>query len=645
MICAHACVRTNRERIRRVKQRPASDPRNRIKDAQREAARFRTRAIAGFLLIGFCLALLGARFAYLQIARHDEFSTRSDQNRISVHRVAPTRGLIYDRNGVLLADNVASFRLEVVPEKVKDLAQTLADLGAVVALSDDDIEHFESLRRSKHTFESIPLRFKLSEDEIARFSTERWRFAGVDIVPYLTRSYPHGEEFAHLIGYVGRIDVEDAERLDAARYTGTTHIGKTGIERYYEDQLHGEPGYELVEVNVDKRPLGVLEQGLASIPGKNLYLSIDSRLQAVAEQAFGGRTGAAVAIDPRNGEVLAMVSVPSFDPNLFVNGIGKVDYATLLNSPDKPLLNRAIAAGYTPGSTVKPYLALGGLELGLRRPEDTVNSTGEFFIPGQSRGYRDDKRGGHGRVDLVQAIAQSVNTYFYSLALDMGIDRFSGWMGKFGFGKVTGIDLIGESAGVLPSRDWKRGRFNQAFYPGETVIAGIGQGYWVITPIQLAQAVSILAERGVRHVPHLLQSIQDGLNAQPKPVALAPADSSIIHNAANWIPVQQGMLAVVNGGGTAKGFGEGFPYLIAGKTGTAERFSRSGEEWENIMDVAVERHEVLFEAFTPADDARIAVIVALEAGHTGATDAAPIARKILDAWLKDDDVHLVGGTP
>jgi penicillin-binding protein 2 len=645
MICVRACVRTSRERIRRVKQRPASDPRIRIKDAQREAARFRTRAIAGFLLIGLCLVLLGARFAYLQIARHDEFSTRSDQNRISVHRVAPTRGLIYDRNGVLLADNVASFRLEVVPEKVKDLAQTLTDLGAVVALSDDDIEHFESLRRSKHTFESIPLRFKLSEDEIARFSTERWRFAGVDIVPYLTRSYPHGEEFAHLIGYVGRIDVEDAERLDAARYTGTTHIGKTGIERYYEDQLHGEPGYELVEVNVDKRPLGVLEQGLASIPGKNLYLSIDSRLQGVAEQAFGGRTGAAVAIDPRNGEVLAMVSVPSFDPNLFVNGIGKVDYATLLNSPEKPLLNRAIAAGYTPGSTVKPYLALGGLELGLRRPEDTVNSTGEFFIPGQSRGYRDDKRGGHGRVDLVQAIAQSVNTYFYSLALDMGIDRFSAWMGKFGFGKVTGIDLIGESAGVLPSRDWKRGRFNQAFYPGETVIAGIGQGYWVITPIQLAQAVSILAERGVRHAPHLLQSIQDGLNAQPKPVALAPADPSIIHNAANWIPVQQGMVAVVNGGGTAKGFGEGFPYLIAGKTGTAERFSRSGEEWENIMDVAVERHEVLFEAFAPADDARIAVIVALEAGHTGATDAAPIARKILDAWLKDDDVRLVGGTP
>ncbi len=626
-----------------VNRRPAKNPRERIKDAQREAARFRVRAIAGFLLIAACLCLLGGRFAYLQITRHDEFNARSDQNRISVHRVAPTRGLIYDRNGVLLAENVAAFRLEVVPEQVKDMPGTLAELGKVVALSDDDIEHFDALRKSKHTFESIPLRFKLSEDEIARFATERWRFRGIDVVPYLTRSYPQGEEFAHLVGYVGRIDVDDAEKLDAARYAGTTHIGKTGIERSYENELHGEPGYDLVEVNVDKRPLRVIER-VPSTPGKNLYLSIDARVQRITEDAFEGRAGSAVAIDPRNGEVLAMVSVPSFDPNLFVNGIGKVDYSTLLNAPDKPLLNRAIAAGYTPGSTVKPYLGLGGLELGLRRPEDTVLSVGEFFIPGQSRGYRDDKRGGHGRVDLVQAIAQSVNTYFYSLALDMGIDRFSGWMGKFGFGKPTGIDLIGESSGVLPSREWKRGRLNQSFYPGETVIAGIGQGYWVITPLQLAQAASILAARGVRHRPHLLRAIQDGLNSTPQLVQSAAADPSFIHKAANWDAVLAGMVAVVNGGGTAKGLGDGFPYVIAGKTGTAERFSRTDEAWQNIMTVATERHEVLFEAFAPADAARIAVIVALEAGRTGAHDAAPIARKLLDAWLKDDDdVHTAGG--
>jgi penicillin-binding protein 2 len=627
-----------------VTRRGDSDPRLRIRDAQHESARFRVRAIVGFFLIALCLGLLGARFAYLQITRHSEFSSRSDSNRISVRQVAPTRGLVYDRNGVLLADNVAAFRLEVVPEQVKNLASMLADLGAVVALSDDDIEHFDALRKARHTFESIPLRFKLSEDEIARFSTERWRFPGVDIVPYLTRAYPQGEEFAHLVGYVGRIDVADAEKVDAARYAGTTHIGKTGIERSYEDALHGEPGYDLVEVNVDRRQIGDPIERVPPTPGKNLYLSIDARMQRVAEEAFEGRAGAAIAIDPRNGEVLAMVSVPSFDPNLFVNGIGKVDYSTLLNAVDKPLLNRAIAAGYTPGSTVKPYLALGGLELGLRRPEDTVLSVGEFFIPGQARGYRDDKRGGHGRVDLVQAIAQSVNTYFYSLALDMGIDRFSGWMGKFGFGKPTGIDLIGESAGVLPSREWKMGRFNQAFYPGETVIAGIGQGYWVITPIQLAQAVSMLAARGVRHPPRLLRAIQDGLNTDPQVVAAAPEGQSIIHNATNWNPVLQGMIAVVNGGGTASGLGKEFPYVIAGKTGTAERYSRTDEEWTSISSSPIERHQVLFEAFTPAEDARIAVIVALEAGRSGAHDAAPIARKMLDAWLKDDDKVPAAGT-
>jgi len=620
-----------------MKREFTSDPRLRIKDARDEAARFSTRAIAGFALIALCLLALAARFAYLQVERHDEFSARSDQNRISLRSIAPTRGLIYDRNGVLLADNIAAFRLEVVPEQVKNLAAMLDALGQVVALSDDDLEHFEALRKSKHSFESIPLRFKLSEDEIARFSTERWRFPGVDVVPYLTRAYPRGEEFAHLIGYVSRIDAADAENLDAQSYAGTSHIGKTGIERYYEGKLHGTVGYEKVEVNVDKRPLRVLKDSITPKAGENVYLTIDARLQRVAANAFEGRAGAAVAIDPRSGEVLAMVSVPSFDPNLFVNGIGKVDYSTLLNAADKPLLNRAIAAGYTPGSTVKPYLALGGLELGLRRPEDTVLSVGEFFIPGQSRGYRDDKRGGHGRVDLVQAIAQSVNTYFYSLAFDMGIDRFSGWMGKFGFGKPTGIDLIGESAGVLPSRDWKLGRFNQAFYPGETVIAGIGQGYWVITPIQLAQALSTLAARCVRHPPHLLRAVQDGLNTAPQVVVAKAADPSFIHNATNWAPVEQGMVAVVNGGGTANGLGEGFPYVIAGKTGTAERYSRTDEAWQNIMSVAVERHQVLFEAFTPADDARIAVIVALEAGHTGAHDAAPIARKIFDAWLKDVD--------
>jgi penicillin-binding protein 2 len=613
-----------------------SNPRNRIRDVQREATGFRNRAIVGFLIITVCLGVLATRFAFLQVNRHDEFSSRSDQNRISIRSIPPTRGLIFDRNGVPLAENTAAFRLEVVPDNVKDMKKTLADLGEVIALSDDDVERFDALRRSKHSFDSIILRFKLSEDEIARFSTQRWRFPGVDVVPYLTRAYPLGEEFAHVVGYVGRIDINDAQTLDAARYDGTTHIGKTGIERKYENDLHGEPGFEEVEVNVNKKEIRKI-RSVAATPGKNIYLTLDARVQKAAEDAFEGRSGAAVAIDPRNGEVLAMVSVPSFDPNLFVNGIGRVDYASLLNAPERPLLNRIINANYTPGSTVKPYLGLGGLELGLRKPGDTVLSVGEFFIPGQSRGYRDDKRGGHGRVDLVQAIAQSVNTYFYSLAYDMRIGRFAEWMGKFGFGKPTGIDLIGESSGVLPSEQWKRARMNQPFYPGETVIAGIGQGYWVITPIQLAVADAMMAARGVRHAPHLLRAMQSGINTEPELVPLAPASPSIIRNPENWEPVLQGMIAVVNGGGTASGLGKEFPYIIAGKTGTAERYSRTDETWTNIMSVAVERHQVFFEAFTPADDARIAVVAALEAGRSGSHDAAPIVRKILDEWLKDDD--------
>jgi penicillin-binding protein 2 len=609
-----------------------------IKDAQREAERFRRRALAGFVLIALCLGGLAARFWHLQIDRHAEFAARSDNNRISVRSIPPTRGLIYDRNGVLLAENIAAFRLEVVPEQVKDMGTMLDALGHVIALSDDDIERFYALRRSKRAFDSIPLRLKLSEDEIARFSTQRWRFPGVDVVPYLTRAYPRGTDFAHVVGYVGRIDAADAANLDADAYAGTTQIGKTGIERKYEDALHGSPGYEQVEVNVDKRVIGKPISRVAPTPGKNLYLSIDARLQRVAFDALAGRPGAVAAIDPRNGEVLALASAPSFDPNLFVNGIGRADYAALMNNPDKPLLDRAIAGGFTPGSTVKPYLGLGGLELGLRKPQDTVLSTGEFFIPGQSRGYRDDVRGGQGLVNLRQAIARSVNTYFYSLALDMGIDRFSSWMANFGFGRPTGIDLPGEAAGVLPSREWKRAKLEQPFYPGETVIAGIGQGFWVITPIQLASALATLSDGGVRHVPHLLRAMQAGLNAPRVPVAQPQPAPSFVHNPANWDAVRQGMIDVVNDpSGTAHGLGEGFPYVIAGKTGTAERYSRTGEEWTSIATSAISRHEVLFEVFTPADAPRVAVVVALKEGRSGAYDAAPIARRILDEWLKDDD--------
>ncbi|MFO1506980.1 MAG: penicillin-binding protein 2 [Lysobacterales bacterium] len=603
-----------------------------VRDPHADAEHFRRRALVGFAIAAVALAGLAVRFWVLQVRLHDEFSARSYANRVLTRPLVPARGLIFDRNGVVLADNAAAFRLDVTPSQVPDMPAMLAALRTIVPLSDDDIARFNALRKGKRAFQPVPLRLSLSEEEIARFSIDRWRFPGVEVTPYLTRDYPLGKEFAHVVGYVGRIDEDDLASLDAGRYAGTTHVGKAGVERYYESRLHGEPGYVQVEVNADHRELRELDR-VPATPGENLYLTIDARIQKAAEDAFEGRAGAAVAVDPRTGEVLALVSVPSFDPNLFVNGISRADYKALLDDPDLPLLNRALQGHYAPGSTVKPFLALGGLELGIRKPGDTVLSVGEFHIPGQARAYRDDVRGGQGRVDMVQAIAQSVNTYFYSLALDMGIDRLSRFMGRFGFGRPTGIDLVGESSGVLPSREWKRANRDEPWFPGETVIAGIGQGYWVVTPLQLAAAVATFADHGIPHRLHLLRAVQATRGGAPALLPQPPAGHPVIDNPADWAAVLQGMIAVVNGPrGTARGLGDGFPYVIAGKTGTAERYSRTTEEWTSIGTSPITRHQVLFEAFTPAGDPRIAVAVALEAGRSGAHDAAPIARRILDAW-------------
>lgn len=553
-----------------------------------------------------------------------------------MRRIAPSRGLIYDRNGVLLAENVAAFRLEVTPEQVGDMSKMIDDLRRVVPLDDDDIARFNALRKVKRPYQSIPLRLKLAEEEIARFAIDRWRFPGVEVVPYLTRSYPLGKEFAHVVGYVGRIDENDLARVDPDAYDGTTHIGKTGVERSHEDLLHGEPGYELVEVNADRRPLRSLER-VAPKPGKNIYLTIDARLQEKAESAFAGEPGAAVAIDPRNGEVLALVSVPAFDPNLFVNGISRTDYQGLLNAPDQPLFNRTLIGTYAPGSTIKPFLGLAGLELGVRRPEDTVLSTGEFSLAGQKRTYRDWRAGGHGRVNLVQALAQSVNTYFYSLALDMGIDRMADYMAKFGFGEPTGIDLVGEANGILPSREWKETTLEKPWYPGETVISGIGQGYWVVTPLQLGNALAMLAAQGVEHRPHLLKATQDGFNAlivdEPQP----PAPPTIVTKMTNWEVIREGMIEVMGPGGTASKIGVGSPYQIAGKSGTAQKFSRRDDGSSAGSDLATkQRYKVLFMAFAPADDPQIAAAVVLEAGTGGSRDAAPIVKTMLDQWLLKD---------
>ena len=615
-----------------------------IKDTRGESALFRRRAVVGFVLIVLGLLALLSRFAYLQVVRHDEFATRAQNNRVKPVAIPPARGLIYDRNGVLLADNVPAFRLEVVPEQVRDMPALLAQLGTVVPLGSDELDTFRKQLRQSARFESVPLKVHLTEDEIARFAVNRWRFPGVDVVPHLIRHYPLGEQFAHVVGYVGRIDVDDVERLDPVRYKGTSHVGRSGVERSYEDVLHGTPGYQLVEVNVDGRTQRVLETHPAT-SGKSLFLSIDARLQKAAEAAFAGRAGAAVAIDPRNGQVLAMVSVPTFDPNLFVNGISQADYRALTEAEDKPLYNRALRGVYPPGSTVKPLMALAGLEYGLRHPEDTVLSTGVFYIAGQARGYRDDVRGGSGRVNLYQAIEQSVNTYFYRLAMDMGIDRLSAYMSKLGFGRPTGIDLIGESAGVLPSREWKAAHSKEPWYPGETVIAGIGQGYWAVTPLQLAHAIATFAGHGVPYMPRLVMATRNALGATPQALANPPSGPSLIRKPADWDAVNKGMQMVIYGSrGTGRKLGVGFPYLIAGKSGTAERFSRKSDAYSTNRNTAylATRHRAWFVAYAPADNPQIAVAVLLEAGAWGASDAGPIVRTMLDTWLAEHGGVLAG---
>lgn len=604
-----------------------------IKDTRGESSLFRRRAWTGFALILLCLCLLIGRFVFLQVMRHSEFVTRSQNNSVKPRALPPARGLIYDRNGVLLADNVPAFRLEVVPEQVKDMPALLARLGRVVPLGQDDLDAFNKLLATSRRFDSVPLKMHLTEDEMDRFAVNRWRFPGVDVVPYLTRRYPLGPLLAHVVGYVGRIDTNDLERLDPKLYQGTSHVGRSGIERSYEDVLHGTPGYELDEVNADGRIQRVLETH-PPIPGKNLYLSIDVRIQKAAESAFDGRPGAAVVLDPRNGQVLAMVSIPTFDPNLFVDGISQADYSALTDDPDKPLFNRALRGVYPPGSTIKPFLALGGLEEGIRRPQDTVLSTGQFCLPGQSRCYRDDDRGGNGVVNMEQAIEHSTNTYFYKLALDMGIDRFSAWMSRFSFGRKTGIDLLGESEGVLPSRAWKAAHSRQPWYPGETVIAGIGQGYWAVTPLQLGHALATLAGHGVPYAPRLVMATKGSADARPQPLPNPPSGPSLVTSPADWDVVNAGMQAVI-AGGTGKGLGVGFPYPIAGKSGTAERYSRTTDAYNTNKSNAylASRHRAWFEAYTPANDPQIAAAVVLEAGAWGGKDAGPIVRKIFDAWI------------
>ena len=601
-----------------------------IKDGLRESELFRSRVIQGLAIVVAALVLLLVRYAWLQLIQHQELATRSESNRIKLKPVAPARGLIYDRNGVLLADNRPAFRMELVPEQVDDLDAILVDLAELVVLDDDELERFREQYRNSRRYQAVPLKFNLTEPEMARFAVNRHRFPGVEVTPYQSRHYVYGDLYAHVIGYVGRIDAEDQARLDPRRYSASTHVGKTGLERRYEDRLHGSAGLEHVETHANGRPLQVLSRTPPSA-GEHMYLSIDHRLQHAMALAFDGQNGAAMAVDPRNGEVLGMVSLPGFDPNPFVGGIGREAYATLLESPDRPLFNRVVQGGYEPGSTLKPMLVVAGLEMGIRTPDERVLSTGQFQLPGHSQSYRDWRSGGHGLVDARESIAQSVNTYFYQLAVDMGIDRMSRYMAQFGFGAPTGLDVIGEGAGVLPSQAWKRANLHEPWYLGETVIAGIGQGYWVTTMPQLAWATSIVAMRGQRAPLHLLRATQSSFDQPSRSYDPGPVTQIPVHDPVSWDVAIDGMIAVVNSPtGTARAIGVDAPFTIAGKTGTAQRVSSRDV---NTADLARHlRHQALFICFAPAEDPQIALVLVVEGGGSGSRAAAPIARRILDAW-------------
>lgn len=607
--------------------------RRQLKNPSAETALFRMRAAIGFFAVLLALGGLAAWYFRLQVLQHDDYATRSEANRVRLRPVVPARGLILDRKGRVLAENVPAWRLDIVPDQAGDIAKLVPELSKLIAISPDDIEKFDDARRGARGFKPVTLKARLDDDEVARFAVDRWRFPGVEVVPYLTRRYPYGDLFAHVVGYVGRVDENDLKQL-GDNGDAFTHVGKTGLERYYDAELRGKLGYEKIETNVEGRALGSAGR-VPATPGTDLRLGIDLDLQRAMVAAFGTLEGSAVAIDPRNGQVLAMVSLPGFDPNLFVNGISHADYRALMDNPSRPQFNRIVLGGVAPGSTIKPFLGLAGLDSGTRTVDDKILSTGMFYLPGVRRGYGDSHRGGHGWTDLRKSIYASVNTYYYTLALAMGIDKVDAYMARYGFGKPTGIDLSGEIGGILPSPAWKaenapkQGRW----YPGDTVISAIGQGFWKVTPLQLAQATAALADDGRLHRPHLVAARRHGFGEawieEPQ-----PAPRRISDDEAHLQAVREGMIGTVHGAGTATNIRQGLTYLIAGKTGTAQVVSRRGSAALDPRKLPMNlRHRGLFIAYAPANAPTIAIAVAIEGGGYGADTAAPIARKVFDAWL------------
>ncbi|MBN8448439.1 MAG: penicillin-binding protein 2 [Candidatus Accumulibacter sp.] len=607
-----------------------------LNSADRELDRFRFRVALAGIVVVVALALLIARLVHLQVVQHDYYTTRAEDNRISLVPIVPNRGVIVDRHGTVLARNYSAFTLEITPSKVDDLDATIEGLGKLIEVLPKDRKRFRKLLEESKTFESLPIRTRLTEEEVARFAANRYLFPGVEVKARLFRQYPLGPIASHAIGYINRINKRDLELIEesekGANYKGTDHIGKTGIEQKYEFQLHGETGYEQVEIDAGGRAVRNLSR-TAPVQGNNLTLTLDARLQEMAEKAFGDRRGALVAIEPSTGGILALVSTPTFDPNLFVDGIRTDDWDLLNNSPDKPLLNRALNGAYPPGSTFKPFMALAALETGKRTPGQAISDPGFFNFGGHQ--FRDDKKGGHGIVDMHKSIVHSCDTYYYILANDMGIESIARFMGQLGLGQRTGVDIEGESEGVLPSPEWKKRRFRrpeqQKWFAGETISIGIGQGYNSYTPIQLAQATATVANNGVMYRPHLVKYITDSRTGErtmvePEPLRVLPWKRQ------NVEVIKRAMVGVNTHGTGARAFA-GAAYTSGGKTGTAQVFSLKGAEYKASRVKKELRDHALFIAFAPADEPKIALAVLVENGGFGAQSAAPIARMVFDYYL------------
>jgi penicillin-binding protein 2 len=611
--------------------------REQLKDDFLENRLIRRRLVLSAIFTVILLGLVLGRLYVLQVVEHEHFSTLSDSNRIRIKALPPTRGLIFDRHGVVMANNLPAYRLEIVREQIEDLDDTLLQLKQYIDYTEQDLKRFKQFSRRRRPFESIPLRLNLKDEEVARLAVNLHRFKGVEINARLTRNYPQGAHAVHALGYVGRIDVRDLGKVSEVEYAGTTHIGKLGLEKFYERELHGTVGVQQVEVNAGGRTLRVLSES-PPVQGNNLHLTIDSRLQMVAEEAFAEYTGAVVAIDPNNGEILALVSMPIFNPNLFVNGISFDNYYALRDSSKRPLFNRALSGQYPPGSTSKPFYGLAGLEAAVITAEREKFCIGYYKLPNEPRKYRDWKKQGHGHMDLTNALIQSCDVYFYDLANRMGIDRMSEFMAKFGFGVKTGVDSTGERNGLYPSREWKRGAEGIAWYPGETLITGIGQGAFLVTPLQLANSTAAFSQKGVRYQPHLVKSVEKIPGNNLVEIASQVTGRYQLQREQNWEHVHNAMVNVVHGlRGTARIINKGIQYSVAGKTGTAQVFGIAQDEEYDEETVAERlRDHALFISYAPAEDPQIAVAVIVENGSHGGSVAAPIARRIMDAYLLEE---------